>query len=164
MSSYADLFAVRDATLKPAGTISLADKLLRLGVVRNLVMSFRTRQTTGFRAGSDCNRFHSRYRHHSLCKQPVQLQIPGRVRAETRHDSTRCYLEDPTERVAFLSCFIDQLDHLLLCFIVSTVQRRVVRNCRELIPTQLEWRLGNAAELDHVTPNLNTKHGEQLLC
>src|SRR6185437_11376352 len=118
MAAYTDLFAIRDAALEPTGTISLANKLARLRVVSNLVMYFRTRQTTGFGAGSDGNGFHRRYRHHCLSQKSIELQIPRRVRAQTRHNSTRRDFKDSSERIALLSRFIDQLDHLLLCFVV----------------------------------------------
>src|SRR6185369_2381214 len=164
MSSYTDLFAVCDAALEPTGTICFANKLACFGVVSNLVVHFRTRQTTRFRSRTDRDRFYGRDRHHCLSQQPVKLQIPRRVRTEARHDSTRRDLKNAAEGVSLPSRFVDYFDHLLLCVNVGTVQRCIVRNCGELIPTQLEWRLGNAAELNHVTANFNSKHCEQLLC
>src|ERR1043165_69842 len=160
MSANADLFAVSDAALEPAGTIRFANKLACLRVVSSLVVSLRTRQTAAFRPRADRDRFYCGYRHHCLCEESVQLQIPRRMRAETGNNPTRSDLEDSAERIALLSCFVDQLDHLLLCGFVGTVQRRVVGNCSELIPTQLEWRLRNAAELDHVTANFDSKDCE----
>src|SRR5262245_44718522 len=103
MSANADLFAVRDAAFESAGTIRFANKFARFGVVSNLIVDFGTRQATGFSSRSDGDRLYSRYRHHCLRQKSIKLQIPGRVRAEARHDSAHRDLEDAAECVAFLS-------------------------------------------------------------
>src|SRR5829696_1864984 len=164
MSTYAYLFAVRDATLEPARAVRLANKLTCAGVVSNLIMHFRTRQAARLRARADRHRLHRRYRHHRLRQEPIEFQVPLRVRSQPRHDAARCDFEDPAQRVACSSRLVDQLDHFLLCVIVGTVQRRVIGYRSDLFPAQLEWRLGNAAKLNYMTSHFDTKHRQQLFC
>ena len=77
-------------------------------------------------------------------------------------NTARNNFKDAAQRITFLSRFIDKLDHSLLRVVVSTMQRRIVRNGGNLAPSQLERFIGNAAELDNVTANFNSEHCEQL--
>src|SRR5689334_4170298 len=162
MTANANLFAIGYAAFETAGTVRFANKLARLGVVSNLVVYFRTGQTTRLRARADCHRLHRRNRHHGLRQQPVQLEIPGRVRTQTGHNATGNNFENAAQRVALFARFVDELDHSLLRFVVGAVQRRVVGNRGDRVPIQLERRVRNAAELDHVTAYLETEDCQQL--
>src|SRR5215207_5797404 len=164
MSADAYLFAVRDATLEPTCAVRLADKLTCAGVISNLIMHFRTRQAARLRARANRHRLHRRYRHHRLRKQPIEFQIPRRVRSQPRHDAPRCDFEDPAQRVACSPRLVDQLDHFLLCVTVGAVQRRVIGYRNDLFPGELEWRLGYAAKLNYMTSHFDTKHRQQLFC
>src|SRR5215213_6490105 len=84
------------------------------------------------------------------------------MRAQTRDDTACCDLEDAAERVALSPRFVDQIDHSLLCFVVRAMQWRVVIDRGELIPAQLERRVGNAAKLDYMTAHLDAEHCQQL--
>src|SRR5215217_5805301 len=164
MTAYADLFAVRDPAFESSGAVRFANEFARVRVVSNLVVHFGTRQTAGFRACANRDRLHCRYRHDSLCEQSIEFEIPGRVRTESRYDAAHRNFKDTAKGVAFLSYFIDQHDHSLFRLAIGTVERRIVRNGRNLFPIQLQWQIRNAAELDHVTANLDAKDGEQLFC
>src|SRR5215216_8024998 len=126
MTAYADLFAVCDPAFQTACAVCLANKLTRLVVVSDFVVYFRTRQTARLRSRSDGHCLHRRYRHHCLRQQPVELEIPGRVRSKSRHDSAGHDFENTAERVTSLSSLIDELDHSLLRLVVSAVQSRIV--------------------------------------
>src|SRR5258705_1786392 len=58
MSANANLFSISDTALETAGAICFADEFLRLVVVSNLIVNFRTRQCTCFAARPNRNRFH----------------------------------------------------------------------------------------------------------
>src|SRR5215216_2206029 len=126
MTANADLFAVCDPAFETSGAVCLANELARLVVVSNLIVYFRPGQTARLRACSDGDSLYRRYRHHCLREQPVELEIPGRVRTQSRHHAARHNLKNTAERVACLSSHIDELDHSLLRLIVSTVQRGIV--------------------------------------
>src|SRR5829696_4255188 len=100
MTTNAYLFAVRDATLESAGAIRLAYELARTGVVSNLIVYFRTRQTARLRARADCHRLYGRYRHDCLREKSVEFQVPGRVRAQSGYEASGCDFKDAAERVA----------------------------------------------------------------
>src|SRR6185369_2409079 len=121
MTANANLFAVSDAAFESAGTIRFANKFARLGVVSNLVVDFRTRQTARLRARANRHRLHCRYRHHGLRQQSVELEIPRGVRTQTRNNSTRDDFEDAAERVTLFSSFVDQGNHSLLRLVVGAV-------------------------------------------
>src|SRR5687767_7433887 len=114
MTAHADLFAVCNAAFETPGAICLANEFPCLGAVRDLIVYFGSRQTAGFRACANRNRFHCGYRHHGLREQSVELEVPGSVRTQSRHGAARDDFEDATQRIAFLTRFVDELDHSLL--------------------------------------------------
>src|SRR5215213_4238761 len=86
------------------------------------------------------------------------------MRAEAGHDAARDHFEDAAQRVALLSRLIDERDHSLLGIVIRAVQRCVVGDRGDLVPVQLEWSSGNAAELDYVTAHFDGEHRQQLFC
>src|ERR1043165_8223050 len=162
MTANANLFAVRYAAFETPGAVRFANKLARLGVVSDLVVNFRTGQTARLRPRADRDCLHCWNRHHCLRQQSIEFEIPRLMRTQTRHDSACNDFENAAQPVALLSSLVDEFDHSLLRFVIGAVQRRVVGNRGDRVPIQLERRVGNAAELDHVTAYLDTKGCEQL--
>ena len=70
--------------------------------------------------------------------------------------------KDTAERIARSSSLIDQFHHLLLDVNITAIQRRVLGNRDDLFERQFQRLFGNAAQLNHVAPNLNSKAVEQL--
>src|SRR5215510_12396367 len=100
MTTNANLFAVGYAAFEPASAVRFANKLARLGVVSDLVVYFRTGQATRLRSRADRHCLHRGDRHNCLCQQSVELEIPRRVRTQTRHYSTCNDFENAAQRVA----------------------------------------------------------------
>src|SRR5262245_26852633 len=84
------------------------------------------------------------------------------MRSETRLGTTSYNLEDSAERIAFGPFLINELDHLCFRFGIGTTKRPIVRHRNNFLPTQLKRFNGNAAELNHMTADFNTKYRQQL--
>src|SRR5437762_4133089 len=99
-------------------------------------------------------------RHDCLGQTAVKFRIPGSVGTETGYDAARHNFEDAAERVAFAFCLVDEIDHALLDLCISTMQRRIFGNRGYLIEGQFQRLFRKAAQLDHMTANLNAKISE----
>src|ERR1043166_1052753 len=162
MTTNANLFTVGYAAFETAGAIRFANKLACFSVVSDFVVYFRTGQAARLRARANRHSLDRGNRHHCLSQQSVELQIPRGMRTQTRDHSACDYFENAAERVALLPNFIDEVDHSLLRFVVGAVQRCVIGNGCDRVPTQLERRVWNPAELDHVTAYLDAEVRQQL--
>src|SRR5207253_9213706 len=108
------------------------------------------------------NRLHGMNRHNRLRQTAIQFRIPGRVGPKTGYDAARNNFEDAAERVAIAFRLVNEIDHALLDFCISAVERRILRDRGNLIEGQLQRLFRHAAKLDYVTANLNAKAPEQL--
>src|SRR6185369_17516153 len=132
MTTNSDFLAVAYSAFEATSAICFAYELFSLRVVCDLVVNFRARETTDLSTCANCDSFNSRDRHHRLSELAIEFRIPGCVRAQPRNYAPRDILENATQRVALSSSLIDERNHSLLSFFVSTMQRTVIGNCGNL--------------------------------
>src|SRR5260370_18765142 len=101
-------------------------------------------------------------RHDRLRQTTIELRIPGSVGTETGYNAARNDFKDAAQCVAFAFRLVNEIDHALLDFRVRATQRRIFRDRGNLIDSQFQRLLGNAAKLNYVTANLNADVSEQL--
>src|ERR1043165_7637308 len=163
-AAHAQLLAVRDAAFEAARAVRRSHEGARLRVVADLVVHLRAGKPRGLDARADGDGLDRRDGHQRAREPPVELRVPGGVRAEAGDDSARDDLEDAAERVALAPLLVNERDHPVLRFGVGAVQRRFVGDGRDALPLNFERSVGDAAELYDVAANLDAEDREQLLC
>ena len=100
----AQLLAVRDAALEPAGPVAWAAARPRRLVEQDLVVEGRARPCSAREPVADGHGLDGVDRHQRLGEAAVEPPIPLRERAEARGQTARDHLEDAAHRVAGLLC------------------------------------------------------------
>src|SRR5215216_4015378 len=93
------LFAIRDAAFDAACPVRRPNESGFADIIPDFVVNLRPARPAHLDARAYLDGLHCGHAHERLRQPPVNLSIPGRVRAEPRHDVARDDLKDSSERV-----------------------------------------------------------------